>query len=470
MKKNFIFGIIFAIFILLSNVAYGQNNICGRWAEKISERVVMDIFSNQNNNEYQIFITWREDNLAQKDIYRLVAKPTSNGDLKYENGIHIYRLFDKKNKFEDKIDYTNGSGTIKINNNELIWIDDKDETKTEFIRANKDLTKDTTIKTKLFSITLPEELRGFYEVKKEKEKISIFHKESKKAGFGGFAFGIKVYKNPSDHAVLPGSRKLGELTDKSGNLYDVVLKHPTDVQYDYTISPEAPESFKILYNIGDSINIQGINGSSYYKNQGMKGEDLYKNILEKHITAINEKWDSSKLEKENMSYMYNVIAQTNKNPLNKIGYAYYDVNADGIEELLIGEIAEGNWKGVVYDIYTMVDRKPQHVVSGGTRNRYYVCDDSFVCNEYSSGALESGVIVYNLVENTNELYPQVNFKYDGYSNPKQPWYISYSDEKWENVTEEAFNERKKVFDKYERFDFIPLSKFSVPSNNDIKKN
>ncbi len=470
MKKNFIFGIIFAIFILLSNVAYGQNNICGRWAEKISERVVMDIFSNQNNNEYQIFITWREDNLAQKDIYRLVAKPTSNGDLKYENGIHIYRLFDKKNKFEDKIDYTNGSGTIKINNNELIWIDDKDETKTEFIRANKDLTKDTTIKTKLFSITLPEELRGFYEVKKEKEKISIFHKESKKAGFGGFAFGIKVYKNPSDHAVLPGSRKLGELTDKSGNLYDVVLKHPTDVQYDYTISPEAPESFKILYNIGDSINIQGINGSSYYKNQGMKGEDLYKNILEKHITAINEKWDSSKLEKENMSYMYNVIAQTNKNPLNKIGYAYYDVNADGIEELLIGEIAEGNWKGVVYDIYTMVDRKPQHVVSGGTRNRYYVCDDSFVCNEYSSGALESGVRVYNLVENTNELYPQVNFKYDGYSNPKQPWYLSYSDEKWENVTEEAFNERKKVFDKYERFDFIPLSKFSVPSNNDIKKN
>ena len=470
MKKNFIFGIIFAIFILLSNVAYGQNNICGRWAEKISERVVMDIFSNQNNNEYQIFITWREDNLAQKDIYRLVAKPTSNGDLKYENGIHIYRLFDKKNKFEDKIDYTNGSGTIKINNNELIWIDDKDETKTEFIRANKDLTKDTTIKTKLFSITLPEELRGFYEVKKEKEKISIFHKESKKAGFGGFAFGIKVYKNPSDHAVLPGSRKLGELTDKSGNLYDVVLKHPTDVQYDYTISPEAPESFKILYNIGDSINLQGINGSSYYKNQGMKGEDLYKNILEKHITAINEKWDSSKLEKENMSYMYNVIAQTNKNPLNKIGYAYYDVNADGIEELLIGEIAEGNWKGVVYDIYTMVDRKPQHVVSGGTRNRYYVCDDSFVCNEYSSGALESGVRVYNLVENTNELYPQVNFKYDGYSNPKQPWYLSYSDEKWENVTEEAFNERKKVFDKYERFDFIPLSKFSVPSNNDIKKN
>ena len=470
MKKNFIFGIIFAIFILLSNVAYGQNNICGRWAEKISERVVMDIFSNQNNNEYQIFITWREDNLAQKDIYRLVAKPTSNGDLKYENGIHIYRLFDKKNKFEDKIDYTNGSGTIKINNNELIWIDDKDETKTEFIRANKDLTKDTTIKTKLFSITLPEELRGFYEVKKEKEKISIFHKESKKAGFGGFAFGIKVYKNPSDHAVLPGSRKLGELTDKSGNLYDVVLKHPTDVQYDYTISPEAPESFKILYNIGDSINIQGINGSSYYKNQGMKGEDLYKNILEKHITAINEKWDSSKLEKENMSYMYNVIAQTNKNPLNKIGYAYYDVNADGIEELLIGEIAEGNWKGVVYDIYTMVDRKPQHVVRGGTRNRYYVCDDSFVCNEYSSGALERGVRVYNLVENTNELYPQVNFKYDGYSNPKQPWYLSYSDEKWENVTEEAFNERKKVFDKYERFDFIPLSKFSVPSNNDIKKN
>lgn len=322
----------------------------------------------------------------------------------------------------------------------------------------------TIIKNKLFSISLPEELKGTYKTKKTKDKISIFHIESEKAGFGGFAFGIKAYKNPADHAVLPGSIKLGELTDKKGHLYDIVLKHPTDVQYDYTKGTEAPESFKKLYDLGKTVNIQGVKGSTYFKNQGMKGEALYKDILKKHLTAINEKWDSSKLEQENMSYMYNVIAQTDKNPLNKIGYIYFDVNVDGIDELLIGEIAEGNWKGVIYDIYTMVNRKPQHVISGGERDRYYVCDDSFICNEYSSGAQESGVSVYNLVENSTELFPQVNFKIDGYENAKNPYFISYSDGKWENVSENKYKERMKVFEKYERFDFIPLSSKLVPQN------
>lgn len=318
-----------------------------------------------------------------------------------------------------------------------------------------------TLKSKLFSVEIPKDLKGTYKVKKSKDKISVYHKESAKAGFGGFAFGIKAYKNPSDHAVLPGSRKLGELTDKKGVLYDIVLKHPTDVQYDYTKNPEAPDSFKRLYELGDNADISGIRGAVYYKNQGMKGEDLYKDLLKKHIKAINEKWDSAKLEKENMSYMYNVIAFSGGNALDKIGYTYYDINADGIEELFIGEIAEGEWKGVIYDAYTMVNRKPKHVISGGSRNRYYACDDSFICNEYSEGAGLSGKRVYILVENSTELYPQVAFKYDSYEKTKSPWFLSYGSEingdKWENVSQEVYDERKKVFDRYERFNYIPLS-------------
>lgn len=108
----------------------------------------------------------------------------------------------------------------------------------------------------------------------------------------------------------------------------------------------------------------------------------------------------------------------------------------------------------------MVDRQPMHVVSGGTRNRYYVCNDVFLCNEYSSGALESGLDVYILVENSIELFPQVSFKYDGYEDKNSPWFISYSsDKKWQKVSEKVFKERKSTFEKYKRFNYTPLSRF-----------
>ena len=324
----------------------------------------------------------------------------------------------------------------------------------------------SAVKNKLFSVSVPEEMKGAYKTEIKKDSISFYDKDSAKAGFGGFAFGIKAYKNPADHAVLPGSRKIGELTDKKGILYDMVLKHPTDVQYDYTKSSLPPDAYKALYNYGDFAQIQGVKGSIYYKNRGMKGKDLYHDILSKHVKAIIDKRDSDWLEKNEMSYMYNVVSQGVKkgeNVLDKIGYVYYDVNYDGIEELLIGEISGGEWKGVVYDIYTMVNREPKHVVSGGARNRYYVCDDSFICNEYSSGADESGTSVYILVENSAELYPQVSFKYDAYTNPDKPWFISYGNElnkdSWKNVDEKELKERKSVFDRYIRFDFIPLRNF-----------
>ena len=336
-------------------------------------------------------------------------------------------------------------------------------TKVELKKEKTDNKKAVVVSNSMFSIALPKEAKGLFDTKKKNNAIHIYDKASKKAKFGGYAFGVMAYKDPADHAMMPGGRKIGELIDKQGAVYDMVLSQPTDVQYDYVKGE--PDSYKILYNTGDKLNfdINGINGSAYYNKRGIKGKELYKDILSKHIKAIKEKWSSEKLEKEDMSYMYNVLAQSNKNVMNKVGYTYYDVNGDGIDELLIGEISNDAWKGVVYDIYTMVNRKPAHVVSGGTRNRYYVCDDSFICNEYSSGAKESGQLVYTLVENSTELFPQVGFKYDGYKNPKQPWFISYdiSGDNWKSVSQKDYKERKAIFDRYERFEYTPLSKYST---------
>ena len=320
------------------------------------------------------------------------------------------------------------------------------------------------IKNDIFSLSFPKNVEGTYSSDIQKDSILIYHEKSRLQGFGGFAFGIKIYKNPSDYAEMPGSKKIGELTDINGELYDVVLLHPTDVQYDYTENSEAPHTFKVLYNLYESNNlvIKGVNGTIFFKDQGTKGSVLYKDILKKHIKAVNEKWDKDKLESQKMSYMYDTISSFNNDTsLSRIGYIYYDVNVDGIEELIVGEIAEKEWKGIIYDIYTVVDRKVQHVISGGDRNRFFVCDGSLICNEYSNSAYESGLITYALIENSVELLTQISFKYDENKNSKKPYFIRYAsaDNEWENVSEEVFKERKSIFNKYERFDYIPLSSY-----------
>ncbi len=319
--------------------------------------------------------------------------------------------------------------------------------------------KSTTIKNSLFSITLPENIKDSYIKSTSKDSIMIYHKDSKQTGFGGFAFGIKAYKNPNDYAQETGTTKIGELTDKKRMIYDVVLLRPTDVQYDS--ENDMPKSYEVLYNLADNIKISGNSGSVYYKNKGTKGKDLYKDVIKKHITSIREKWDSKKLTSENMSNMYNVTAQIGKDVLNKIGYAYYDINNDGIEELLIGEISTGENKGIIYDIYTMVDRKPNHVVSGNYKNRYFVCNDYFVCDEFAEDDEEYGTIVYFLTENTTNLLRQLEYRYDEKRDKEKPWFVSYGIDKgvFEYVSKEVFYEKRNSLSKYKKFDFIPLSEF-----------
>ena len=321
-------------------------------------------------------------------------------------------------------------------------------------------TKENILSNNLFSFEMPENLNGTYEVIKSKDSIAIYDTYSKKKGFGGFAFEVKAFKSPSEYAEAPGVRKIGELKSKSKEIYDIVLIQPTDVQFDYENKND--KTYAPLYELGDKIDkeIKGKNKYEFILGSKINGEDIYKDIINKHKKAIIEKWDSKKLEKENMSYMYNVIAKSKKNPLDYIGYAFYDINEDGTEELVIGEIAQGNLKGVIYDLYTTVNRKPAHVISGDNKNRYYACDISFVCNEYAHSMGIVGMKVYILSGNSTELYPQVYFKYDEYKNHTQPWFISYNtfENKWENVSEKTYKERKAIFDKYIRFDFIPFGK------------
>lgn len=315
---------------------------------------------------------------------------------------------------------------------------------------------------RLFTVSVPKDIAELCDVEVGDTSVSFYHRASREAECGGFAFAIRAYLSPVDYNGMPGGRKIGELTAADGTVYDVVLMHPTDVQYDFT-SEKSTEEYKKIYDLGEETgrNTVGAGGSTFVFGAGCAGEMLYGEVLARHVLAVREQWDASRLEEENMSTMYDLIENSDGDPLSRIGFVYHDINQDGIDELLIGEISEGAWKGVIYDIYTMVDRQCAHVVSGWDRNRFYAYKNAFLCNEFSGGAMMSGWIVYDLESNSTELWPQIGFKTDGYENAGQPWFIAYgrdvTDDVWENVTEEQWTQTKANFEDYERFDFTPLS-------------
>ena len=315
---------------------------------------------------------------------------------------------------------------------------------------------EVALSNEIFSVSVPARFDGLYDTEVNDHTINFFDKECKSQGNPGWVFGVQVFENPDDWAYGP-VEKIGELKLNDGKLYDVVISYPTESQFGFSEDgkiKEMPTKYKNFYEARLEIagTVTGKSGEKVDVGAGTKGERIYKDVLNKHLTAIKEAWDANKLEAENMSSMYVVMASGEGNVLDKAGYAYRDINQDGIDELLIGEIADEAWKGIIYDIYTMVDRKPAHVISGWDRNRYYDWEDSFIVNEYSGGANESGVVVYTLGGNTTDLVFQLAFKYDGYADEKNPWFESFSYQngeiKWSPSTEEAFNGRQETYSKH----------------------
>ena len=304
----------------------------------------------------------------------------------------------------------------------------------------------------LFTITMPKETEGTYLAYATDNRISVFEKAANEAGFGGFTFSVEAYKEPSEYAGGM-DMKVGEMTAADGTVYDVTRSYPSDMQWDYNKSEDMPAEYAALYDgAEDIIKTLSCDGGSFTYGAGTKGEDLYRDTLAQLSKAVDEKWDASKLEENDMSPMYFSVE--------KAGYAYRDVNHDGIDELLVGEITDGEMKGVIYDIYTMADRKPVHVLSGTSRDCYFVLDSGFIMNKYSGGAGMSGFQTYDIEPNTTNLLPQVGLKYDSYENEEKPWFVTYSEpekEEWEGITEEEYNTNLERFENIDRIDFTPLT-------------
>ena len=287
----------------------------------------------------------------------------------------------------------------------------------------------------LFEITLPRELAEIAEVETLDDQINVYYKEAKDAGFGGLAFFICAYEHPDDYAGGPFV-KVGELSNQDAVIYDVLKGYATEIQWDYNV-PDMPEGYGKLYDAADSVieSMVGNHGFTYIHGAGTKGEDLYNTALSDIVKECN---DSDK-------------------SLDSIGYAYADINTDGIDELFIGDLTDADLSGTAVDIYTMVNHRPEHVVSRDANDRFYNYENCFVAKEWGDST-KYGIDIYNIEPNTTDMIYQFGYIYDASTDPDNPWFKTYDGNEMEPLSEEEFtSEVESLRSQYVSFDFKPLS-------------
>jgi len=90
--------------------------------------------------------------------------------------------------------------------------------------------------------------------------------------------------------------------------------------------------------------------------------------------------------------------------MKSISYGYYDVNMDGVDELIIVETPNQDYPNMrILDMYTIQEGEKVKVIEGWVRNRYYLLDDNTILNSGSGGAAYSVNELFEFEPGASEL-------------------------------------------------------------------
>lgn len=133
--------------------------------------------------------------------------------------------------------------------------------------------------------------------------------------------------------------------------------------------------------------------------------NAYAGILDAYYTAVTQQPEFSALPAGVNVDLYPFICQ------NSLGFCYYDVNSDGVQELLIGSVGPDYSSAWIFDAYTVADGQCITLFQGYERDYLVLLSDGTLVNRSSSGAsvnsdvfshLEGGALVpfYSLIVNS----------------------------------------------------------------------
>ncbi len=219
-------------------------------------------------------------------------------------------------------------------------------------------------------------------------------------------------------------------------------------------------------NTPEGGNGSGGNGLSGKEDSGGKDvAEKYASVLTSYHTALKEEWKPGKLVEEGFSsiaaYCYG------EDTLDKIGYAFLDLDGDGTEELLIGAIGGDDFiRQQIFELYCLKDGVPARVIEAWERNRYYLCweNSRYILVNESSSSASDGKWSCNVVRE-GKLFPVQTIVYDGsgetimyggLADPEHPGEgASGEDAVWGSRMEAEKEDAQAVIRAYEEYRIVP---------------
>ena len=244
---------------------------------------------------------------------------------------------------------------------------------------------------------------------------------------------------------------------------------------DYRFEPyegEAPEDikkFQLIVNEGPDgyVFVSNLWSPEGGREAGIAA--IYDEIIQKYAAGIRDNWDSEKFDSNNLSALAGLYTTTRGieyDPMEKLGYAYHDIDSDGIEELFIGANSEGDTVESVFEVYSVRSGYLQRVLRADESSRYYLSDDETFYNEITQTPLRR-LLVHQFAEDDYKFLADIDGvicdeEYDS----KAPWF--YSDENvWDTdgakpISEKAYNDYVgKAAKSYVALKYKPFSSVEI---------
>ena len=182
----------------------------------------------------------------------------------------------------------------------------------------------------------------------------------------------------------------------------------------------------------------------------------YAGILDAYYTAVTQQPEFSDLPAGVNVDLYPFICQ------NSLGFCYYDVNSDGVQELLIGPVGPDYSSAWIFDAYTVADGQCITLFQGYERDYLVLLSDGTLVNRSSSGAsvnsdvfshLEGGALVpfYSLIVNSTV-------------NVDNPYFVSNGGDMnsdpatWQSISQQEYEQISAVYEAQSvTLDYTPIT-------------